>query len=204
MEHLHPKSAARTPGPTITALAALGAVVLAAQVVAADSDPARAAREKALAVDQANLRQTIAGLQPADAALETLAKATAEADKPLLDAAIEARKKAVEAGNAYLAVLVPETDAGEIDVRGDAWLRSQNDLELANLTLAFANERNRMAIARGSEQAAAAVKMPDIIRRDAERLAARKALLEATLRLRVAERNRRTAGREFEESLRTP
>jgi hypothetical protein len=208
---MHRKCDARGPGVTIAAAAApLLVALLTAQVIfhsvatAADPDPARAARLNALAADQASVRQTIAGLQPADAALESLTKATAEADKPLLDAALAARKKAVEAGNAYLARLVPETDPLEIDVRGDEWIRIRNELELANLALTLANERNRMAISRGAEQAAAAVRMPDVVSRDEERLAARKALLQANLQLRIAERNRRSAGREFEESLRTP
>jgi hypothetical protein len=206
MQPMHPKSHPRRRGVTVAALAVLFTAPIAAQPVAnaADSDPARAAREKALAADQASVRQTIAALQPADAAVEALTKATADADKPLLDAAIAARKKAVEAGNAYLARLIPETDPVEIDVRGDEWIRFRNELELANLAVTFANERNRMAIGRGAEQSAAAVMMPDVVRRDEERLAARKALLDANLQLRVAERNRRSAGREFEESLRTP
>ena len=61
-----------------------------------------------------------------------------------------------------------------------------------------------MAIARGADRAAAAGAMPDVVSRDEARLAARRALLEANLRLRIAERERRVAGRSFEESLRNP
>jgi hypothetical protein len=203
-------SAARRPAAAIVTLAVLGGTMLPARFIAhsiataADPDPARAAREKALAADQASVRQTIAGLQPTDATLEALAKATAEADKPLFDAALAARKRAVDAGNAFLARLVPETDDPAIERERDGWIRIQNDLELANLALAFANERNRMAIARGAERAAAAGAMPDVVSRDEARLAARRALLEANLRLRIAERERRVAGRSFEESLRNP
>lgn len=201
----------KTPDPRRANIAALAAVVLPLFAVlngtvalAADPDPARAARVKALAADEASLRLAIASIQTADAALEAVAKKTAEADKPLLEAALEARKKALEAGNAYLASLAPETDPVEIEARGDAWVRAQNALELANLALAYANERTRMAIARGAEQAAAAAKMPDVVRRDNERLAARKALLEANVQLRIAERRRRAAGLAFEEALRNP
>jgi len=210
MQPMHPKSDARGPGSSIAAVATLLVALLTAQVVshsvatAADPDPARAARLNALAPDQASVRHTIAGLQPAEAALESLTKATAAADKPLLDAALAARKKAAEAGNAFLALLVPETDPVEMEVKRDGWIRIQNELELANLALTLANDRNRMAIGRGAEQAAAAVKMPEIVKRDEERLAARKALLEANLQLRIAERNRRSAGGEFEKALRTP
>jgi len=207
---MHRKCDARGPGSIIAAVPSLLVALLTAQVIfhfvatAADPNPARAARLNALAADQASVRQTIAGLQPADAAVESLTKATAAADKPLLDAAIAARKKAAEAGNAFLARLVPETDPLEIEVQLDEWIRIRNELELANLAVTFANERNRMAISRGAEQAAAAVRMPDIVKRDEERLAARKALLEANLQLRIAERNRRSAGGEFEKALRTP
>jgi hypothetical protein len=207
---MHPKSDARGLGATIAAVAPLLVALLTAQVIfhsvatAADPDPARAARLNALAAEQASVRQTIAGLQPADAALESLTKATAAADKPLLDAALAARKKAAETGNAFLALLVPETYPREIDVRGDDWIRIRNELELANLALTLANERNRMAIGRGAERAAAAVRMPEIVKCDEERLAARKALLEANLQLRIAERDRRAAGEEFEKALRTP
>jgi hypothetical protein len=201
----------KTPDPRRANIAALAAVVLPLFAVlngtvalAADPDPARAARVKALTADEASLRLAIASIQTADAALEAVAKKTAEADKPLLEAALEARKKALEAGNAYLASLVPETDPVEIEARGDAWVRAQNALELANLALAYANERTRMAIARGAEQAAAAAKMPDVVRRDNERLTARKALLEANVQLRIAERRRRAAGLAFEEALRNP
>jgi hypothetical protein len=210
MQPMHPKSDARGLGATIAAVAPLLVALLVAQVIfhsvatAADPDPARAARLNALAADQASVRQTIAGLQPADAALESLTKATAAADKPLLDASIAARKKAAEAGNAFLVLLVPETNPVEIEVQRDGWIRIQNELELANLAHTLANERNRMAIGRGAEQAAAAVRIPDIVKRDDERLAARKALLEANLQLRIAERNRRCAGGEFEKALRTP
>jgi len=207
---MHRKCDARGPGSIIAAVPSLLVALLTAQVIfhfvatAADPNPARAARLNALAADQASVRQTIAGLQPADAAVESLTKATAAADKPLLDAAIAARKKAAEAGNAFLARLVPETDPLEIEVQLDEWIRIRNELELANLAVTFANERNRMAISRGAEQAAAAVRMSDIVKRDEERLAARKALLEANLQLRIAERNRRSAGGEFEKALRTP
>lgn len=201
----------KTPDPRRANIAALAAVVLPLFAVlngtvalAADPDPARAAWLKALAADEVSLRQAIASIQTADAALEAVAKKTAEADKPLLEAALEARKKALEAGKAYLASLVPKTDPVEIEARGDAWVRAQNALELANLALAYANERTRMAIARGAEQAAAAAKMPDVVRRDNERLAARKALLEANVQLRIAERRRRAAGLAFEEALRNP
>lgn len=199
MQNIHQKSSAHRLLATIAAL-----IALLVQVVATAADPARAARLNALAVDQANVRQTIAGLQPTDAALDSLAKKTADADKPLLDAALAARKKAVEAGGAYLALLVPETDPTEIGVHGDQWIRIQNELELANFALALAHARTEMAAKKGAEQGAAAVKMPDVVQRDEERLAARKALLEANLQLRVAERKRRAAGREFEESLRKP
>ena len=210
MQPMHRKCDARGLGVTIAAAAPLLVALLTAQVnihsvaTAADPDPARAARLKALAADQASVRQTIAGLQPADAALESLTKATADADKPLLDAAIAARKKAVEAGNAYLARLVPETDPVEIEVQRDGWIRIQNELELANLALTLANERNRIAISKGAEKAAAAVKMPDVVNRDEELLAARKALLEANLQLRIVERKRRVVGGEFQEALRAP
>ncbi len=206
-----PKSIPRYLGhANIAALAAFvlplfaaptGNVALAAEP---EAEPTRAARAKALADDEANLRQAIASLEPSDAALEAITKKTAEADKPLLTAALEARKKAREAGTAYLAVLVPETAPSEIDARGDFWVKAQNALELANLALSFANERSRLAAARGAEQAAAAVKMPNIAKCDEERLASRKALQEANLRLRIAERGRRVAGRELEEALRNP
>jgi hypothetical protein len=206
MQPVHQKFDAPPPGLASAALAVLVAIALTAQVVAtaADPVPAREARAKALVAEQAALRQTIAGLQPTDAALESLTKATAEADMPLLDAALAARKKAVEAGHAYLALLVPETDPLEIDARGDDWIRIRNELELTNLALTFANERNAMAIRKGAERAAAEVKMPDVVKRDEARLAARKALLEANLHLRVAERKRRAVGGEFEKALRAP
>jgi hypothetical protein len=206
MQAVHQKFDAPPPGLASAALAVLVAIALTAQAVAtaADPDPAREARAKALAPGQAALRQAIAGLQPTDAAIEAVTKATAEADKPLLDAALAARKKAVEAGHAYLALLVPETDPLEIDARGDDWIRIRNELELTNLALTFANERNAMASRKGAERAAAAVKMPDVVKRDEARLAARKALLEANLQLRVAERKRRAVGGEFEKTLRAP
>lgn len=205
MTPTNPTRDARGPRGTTISLAALAAILVArAAATAADPDPARVARERALAADQAAVRLAIAALRPADTALESLAKATAESDKPLLDAAIATRTRAVAAGNAYLALLVPETDPAEIERCGDEWIRVQNELELANLALAFANERQRLAVARGAEQAAAAVAMPEIVRRDDERLAARRALLEANLRLRIAERARRVAGRDFEEILRQP
>jgi hypothetical protein len=186
---------------TIATLAAL----VAAQIVttAANPDSAQEARLKGLADEEAKVRQTIAGLQPTDTAAGALTKATAEADKPLLDAALAARKQAVEAGNAFLASLNPSADAIEIEVKRDGWIRILNELELANLALTLANDRTRMAVGAGPNQAAAAVKMPDLVRCDEERLAARKALLEANLRLRIAERDRSAAVKEFH-ALREP
>jgi hypothetical protein len=203
MQNIHLTPAAHRPLATIAALVAL---LVQGVATAADPnpDPARAARLKALAADQENMRQTIAGLQPTDAALDSISKKTAETDKPLLAAALAARKKAIEAGNAHLALLVPETDPVEIEVRGDEWVRSQNELELATLALALAHDRTAIAARKGTEQAAAAVRMSDVLKRDEGRLAARKALLEANLRLRIAERKRRVAEREFEEALRKP
>lgn len=185
-------------------LVVLFMVLVFAFAAAADPDPARAARLQALAADQASVRQTIAGLQPAAAALEALVKKTAEADRPLLDAAVAARKNAVEVGTAYLALLVPETDPDDIEVVSDRWVESQNELELANLAVAYAHARADMATRKGPEQAAAAVKMQDVLERDNARLAARKALLAANLRLRIVERHRRVAGRTFAEVLSEP
>jgi hypothetical protein len=206
MQFLHPQSNDLRRRAPLSAFIAVYVALLAAHGVVAGADPeaVRSARLKALAADQANVRQTIAALRPDDTALDSLAKATAAPDKPLLDAALAARQKAVEAGNAYLARLVPETDPVEIELQGDQWIRVQNALELANLALTFANERNRLAIARGAEREASATKMPDLVKRDNERLAARKSLLEANLQLRIAERKRRAAEREFEETLHKP
>jgi hypothetical protein len=151
-----------------------------------------------VAVERLNVRQALAGLQPADAVIESLTKATSEADRPLLDALLAARKKAIDAGTALHAAIVPEADFTEIEVQRDEWIRAQNDLQLASLRLGFANDRAQLAASTGADRPAAAAKLAEVAARDEERLAAHEAVLAATLQARLADRSRSTAARAYE------
>jgi hypothetical protein len=149
-------------------------------------------KRQTAAVERLNIRQALAGLQPA-AALETLTKATPDANKPLLDALLAARQKALAAGAAVHDAIAPEADPLAIELQRDEWILAQNDLALATRALNAANERARLAALPGADRPAAAEKLAEIAARDEEVLAAHAAMLAATLEARMADRHRAAA-----------
>jgi hypothetical protein len=151
-------------------------------------------KRQTAAVERLNIRQGVAGLQPAAAALETLTKATPDVNKPLLDALLSARQKAIAAGAAVHDAIAPEADPLGIELQRDEWIRVQNDLALATRALNAANERARLATLPGADRPAAAEKLAEIAARDQEVLAAHAAVLAATLEGRIADRHRTAAG----------
>jgi|688.fasta_scaffold07636_11 hypothetical protein len=154
-------------------------------------------KRQTAALERLNVRQAVAGLHPAAAVLETLMKATPEANKPLLDALLAARQKALAAGAAVHDAIAPEADPLVIEVRRDDWIRAQNDLTLATRALNAANERARLATLPGADRPAAAAKLAEIAARDGEVLAAHAAVLAATLEARLADRSRAAAGKAY-------
>jgi len=150
-------------------------------------------KRQTAAVERLNVRQAVAGLQPA-AAIQAFTKATPEANKPLLDALLAAKQKAIAAGDAVHDAITPEADPLEIEMQRDEWIRAQNDVALATQALKDANERARLAALPGADRPAAAAKMAEIAVRDGEVLAAHEAVLAATLEARLADRNRTAAG----------
>jgi hypothetical protein len=154
-------------------------------------------KRQAAAAERLNVRQAVASLQPAAAAIESLTKATPEANTPLLDALLTAREKAVAAGVALHDVITPEAAPLAIEARRDEWMRAQNDMALATRALNDANERARLADRPGADRPAAAAKLAEIAVRDGEVLAAHAAVLAATLEARLADRSRAAAGKAY-------
>ena len=160
----------------------------------------RLQKRQAAAIERLNVRQAVASLPPAAAGLEALRKATPEANKPLLEALLAARLKALKAGAAVHDAITPEADPLEIELRRDDWIRAQNDLALATRALTDANERSRLAALPGADRPAAAAKLAEIAARDKEVLAAHAVALATTLGTRVADRNRAAAARTYSDT----
>ena len=162
-----------------------------------------AQKQQRLANEQVEVRQRVFNFQPNDAAIESLTKSTPEANKPLLDALLAAKNKAVDSAATFYAVLTPETNSDDIEVARDIWTQSIHELELAKMAFDFANDRARMGAQKGAEEIVAAAKLAEIMTTDDEQLAARKAAQATALQLRALDRKRRAAVKEFE-ALRNP
>jgi hypothetical protein len=160
----------------------------------------RLRKRQSAAVERLNVRQAVAGLQPAAAALEALAKATPNATKPLLEALLAARIKALAAGAAVHDAITPEADPLAVEVQRDDFVRAQNDLALATRALQAANERARLAALPGADRPAAAAKLAEIAVHDEEVRAAHAAVLAATLNARLADRDRVAAAHAYAET----
>jgi hypothetical protein len=154
-------------------------------------------KRQAAAVERLTMRQAVAGLQPGAAAIEALTKTTPEANRPLLDALLTAKEKAVGTGAAVHDALTPEADLLDIELRRDEWIRAQNDLVLASRRLNAANERTRLAALPSADRPAAAAKLAEIAAHDEEVRAAHAAVLAATLDARLVDRSRTAAGKAY-------
>jgi hypothetical protein len=154
-------------------------------------------RRQTAAVERLGVRQAVARLQPAAATIDSLAGATADTNKPLLDALLAARTQALAAGAALHDAITPEADSLEIELRRDEWIRGQNDLALATRSLQDTNERARLAALPGADRPAAVAKLAEIVARDQEVLAAQAAVLAATMEARLADRHRTAAAKAY-------
>lgn len=124
--------------------------------------------------------------------------AAGEAEKALLDAYLAARQKVVSDGNMFLAKITPEAAQADIEVARDTWIQCQNDLWLTRWALDRANDRARCAARKEAADPTAAAKLAEIASIDDEYFAAQKDAKAQSLKVRVLERKRAAAQREFD------
>ena len=156
------------------------------------------------ASERFNVRQTQSNLAPGEKQLESLRGITPAANKPLLEAVVAARKKALSAGDLFVAAVTPEASWASVEAARDVYQQALDELELATRALTLANGRAGLAARPGASDAAIAAKIADLAKTDDAMLAATKAAREQMIQARSLERKRRAAFKELETALSKP
>jgi hypothetical protein len=141
----------------------------------------------AQASDRYNIRQQQANLQPTQAQLDQYQKNPAEELKPLIAAVVEARQKAIAAGSALVTAINPNTKPETLEATRDAWMLSQDVLDVAARTLTLANNRVQLA-QKSKNDPGVLAKLTELAKADAEFIAAYKAAKEQALKAKLLER----------------
>lgn len=139
-----------------------------------------------------------AGIQAAQGKMEKLTAGTPPENKALLDALVAARQKKLDAGNAFVAAITPDSSRDDTEIARDPWIQANDELVVADTALNWANERAKMASGKGAADPAVAAKLAEIAKIDEENLAARKASKAANLQVRILDRKRAAAMKEFD------
>ncbi len=166
-----------------------------AALTTANADYAKANLLYNQAQDRFNLRNQLAFLQPSESQLTQWKANPNETLKPLVAAAVDAKKKVTDNGNALLAAIKPEATPADLDTARDAFQQSQDELDLANRTVNYAINRQQLS-QRAGTNADVIAKVEALAKADADYLAALKLAKEQAFKARLLERKRNAANTE--------